>query len=160
MTKRIKKSTTILGIVCLCCTLVSFAVLRKTEIWQSVPDNTTTKIRLITHMEKNALQEEFIKHVLYRHMSIDTTSSYPGHLNTTVGRWENYYVRFSLETKDSIETVSGFYGHIGLNGLNSTPTVSNIVWKPISYNSKGWEEMTTIASLRDAQIQYNAFSGR
>ena len=128
----------------------------KPESWNSLPDKSTSRIRLVTHMEKNALQTEFITRVLQRGMSIDTTVSRPGHLWSTIARSENYYVRFLVETVDSTVTISGQFGNLGLGGIGQTATVSNVAWSTITYNSKGWEGLSVLATLRDAMVQYNS----
>jgi len=141
--------------------LLSLTLPKRPETWHDAPDRSTSKIRLITHMEKNALQKQFIIKILQRGVDIDTTASRPGHLWSTVGARENYAVHFLIETSDSVETVSGEFGNPGLNaygpnGIGHPPKASNFEWTTITYNSKGWFELTLIAQSDSAVVQYNS----
>jgi hypothetical protein len=138
--------------------MLSLSVRKETETWHSAPDKSTSKIRLITHLQKNQLQLQFIRKILQKGLSIDTIAmeNWPGHLWSTVGISDNYYIHFLCETTDSIETVSGEFGGVGLNGIGKAPTANNIAWTKITYNSNGWLDLTMFAQLDGAIIEYNS----
>lgn len=117
------------------------------EIWQDSAVATTTKIKVLTNMSNSDLKDYYVQRVLRARFSIDTANIYKDHLPTLIKRVDNYYMQLYINFKDSTATISGRYGNLGLNAVatGQEPSSSNIDWKDITNNGRGWEQLSMIS---------------
>ncbi|ADY51672.1 hypothetical protein Pedsa_1102 [Pseudopedobacter saltans DSM 12145] len=118
------------------------------EIWADEPSASTNKIKVITNLSNDALKRAYISRLLKANFRIDTNRSL-NPLTTVMRRHENYYIQLFIDFKDSVATVYGRQGNIGLNRPDGEPSEYHINWHDITHNGKGWEIMNAISNYPD-----------
>lgn len=109
---------------------------------------TTTKIRVTTHLHGKDLQKAYIMTILKAGFDLAQGDN---PMATKPRVFENYYVEVFVSFDDSIATISGNAGDVGLNGLRSSNVTANqINWSPIVENGRGWWAMYPVGQFDNA----------
>jgi len=115
------------------------------EIWSNTPSSKTDKIKISTNLSSEGIKEYFVRWFYKARFISDTAVSFSP-LRSDIIKRDNFYFRIFVDFSDSIAIIHGVNGNLGLNAAlqHLQPLDHNMIWKPIIFNSRGWEAMNSV----------------